>query len=311
MPQVRVVLAVVLIVVAALVLPNAPLNRSEFLWQTLAASEPATQMAILGRIQGLSPEDVDIVVMGSSVAAVNVSEHMLSRFTGQKVLNAGVLARPITSTCMSIDDVLALEPKTLILVTGPRAFSDPDLSTNSPFNARIAWETYGVRGLLRGDVLSASLGQVSTLYRLRGIPRRIWEGTFEGDGILPENRPTWERKAFRRIGRNAARTLREEPVVPNGATSRAVQSMIALAEEQGVRVFLVPAPNHPIVFAVPQQYYRETHVAELARIADTTSATLIGVEQFPEWTGELFRDPTHLGKPGQRAFTESIAAALR
>lgn len=311
MRQVRLFMALVALFLLVLVAPNPLLSRWSELWRALEASDHASDLSALGRLRSASPEDAQVVVLGSSMAAVNVSSWMLEREAGRTVLNAGVLGMPPVASAQYLPEVLALRPQTVVVVTGPTSLAWTELPESSPFDARIAWASYGAAGLVREDLLSAAAGRLSLGLRLRGVPRAWLTDSLHPDGAHPANMPRLAPARFRRVARTRHRELLDSPTVVDGPNSRALTALCDHLHRVGTELVLVAAPVHPLVFATDGQTFHPPHVAELQRVAEDCGARFLGPDQQPAYVDTDFRDPTHLDNPGQRKLTQALIEALR
>ncbi len=310
MVQFRVIAAVFACFVVALVLPNLALRRMPSLWSWLQTADDGSDLAVLGALRSADPSDVDIVVLGSSLAVVDVSEPMISRETGLSVLNAGVLAMPPIASTMYLDDVLALNPSTVILVSGPRAFGDLEIPKAAPFDWRIAVSALPLSGWMRSDVLSAALADVSDAYRLRAVPRMAWDGTLADRDVLASARHRADDERFTHLAEVRAAEVDRTPTVTDGPASRAVGALVDRCTAQGVSVLLVAAPVHSSLLGTPGVWFHPPHVAEMRRVAEQHGAETLVPDQPGLWRDSDFRDPLHLAPAGQRRFTEAVVAEL-
>lgn len=311
MAQVRVIAALLACLVVALVLPNAVLRRVPSVWVWLQTADDGSDLAVIGELRTAAVGDADIVVLGSSLAVVDVSEVMLERETGQTVLNAGVLAMPPIASTMYLDDVLALEPKTVILVSGPRALGDLELPNASPFDWGIAASSLPVSAWTRSDVLSAALADVSDVYRLRNVPRMAWDGSLAEYDRGAAERPRADDKRFAHLAEVRAVEVARTPTLTDGPASRAVGALIDRCHAQGVFVLLVAAPVHSALLGTPGVWFHPPHLVELRRVAQVHGASVFVPDEAGLWRDSDFRDPLHLAPAGQRRFTELLAAELR
>jgi hypothetical protein len=309
--QVRVIAWVFICFVVALVLPNLALRRMPSLWTWLVSADDGSDLAVLGALRSADPNDVDIVVLGSSLAVVDVSKAMVERDTGLSLLNAGVLAMPPIASSMYLDEVLALGPSTVILVSGPRAFGDLILPDAAPFDWRIAASALPVSGWMRSDVLSAALADVSDVYRLREVPRLAWDGALARRDRRAADHFRADDDRFARLGRGWGRDLVETPTVVDGPASRAVGALIDRCTAHGVSVLLVAAPVHSDLLGTPGVWFHPPHLAEMRRIGELHGASVLVPDETVLWRDSDFRDPLHLAPAGQRRFTEAVVAALR
>ncbi len=311
MAQVRVIAAVFACLVVALVLPNLALRRMPSLWTWLQTADDGSDLAVLGALRSTDPADVDIVVLGSSLAVVDVSAVMIKRETGLSVLNAGVLAMPPIASSMYLDDALSLHPSTVIVVTGHRAFGDSELPSASPFDWRIAASAFPVSAWMRSDVLSAALADVSDAYRLRDVPRLAWDGSLAEWKGRASNLHRAEDDRFAVLAARPEWSAASTPTVVDGAASRAVGALIDRCTAEGVSVLLVAAPVHSELLGTPDVWFHPPHVAEMRRVAEKHGASVLVLDQPGLWRDSDFRDPLHLAPSGQRRFTQAVAAELR
>jgi hypothetical protein len=309
--QVRVVAALTACFVVALFVPNIALRRMPTLWTWVQTADDGSDLAVLGALRTADAEDVDIVVLGSSLAVVDVSALMVERETGRSVLNAGVLAMPLIASSMYVGEVLALRPSTVVLVTGPRAFGDLILPDETPFDWGIAISALPASAWMRSDVLSAALADASDAYRLRTVPRLAWDGTLAEREISASDRHRADDARFARLARRRGQEVVDTPTVVDGPASRAVGTLIDRCTDQGVNVLLVAAPVHSALLRTPGVWFHPPHLAELRRIAELHGAAVLIPDNEGLWRDSDFRDPLHLAPAGQRRFSQAVAVELR
>ncbi|MBX3269368.1 MAG: hypothetical protein KF729_03855 [Sandaracinaceae bacterium] len=304
-------------VIGALLLPSLVLERHPAVWDWLASFRPGTFQAAEGALRASPHREREVVVLGSSVAVIDVIDPALAAMLDRPVLSAGVMAAPVCATAMFTPALEARRPETVLLVVGMR---DLDRCRPNPgrlaFDPEIAWHAIGAWRLASDDTwLAAALGGASTLVRHRAAVRMIghpagpgwrlhprYTGRIDDDGLAGQL--DWH-----------APRLRDATLDGDGPSRRAFARMSARLRAIGAEAILVPAPLHPRLVASTGggagTSWHPAHLRRVAEIARDTGARHLGAAELGEYPPEDFADPTHLTASGQRRFTAALGRALR
>lgn len=303
--HIRTISALVWPAVALLLASTPAINATPWVWTQLHPFKRgsvfhAEATARLAR----SP---DLVVVGSSVAHIDVREEEIDDALGATSVNLGIDGADLRTTTMQLHDLLRLDPQVVLLVLEPRSlFVDPDRGEPRLYDARVAPYLYDLGDLLtdRTFHLQGALGTVSAMYRLRNAPRRRLTGRTFGREIdprdLPPLRPEGKARTISRVHTNfeIVRTGKR-----SDADADALCFLARALREADVDLLVAMAPVHPAVLADPSHPKRV-----LAELADRCAFEIIETD-IPFEDSE-FRDATHLLVPGQHRFTATLTPSI-
>jgi hypothetical protein len=336
----RTLLALLLGPLLGLVLPELLVRHDQRLWREMADSGipdvPRTE-ALLRLHQ---PGEVDVVVVGDSVAFHSVDETQLEQRLALgpgRVLNLAVRGASAVGTAMVAADALELRPRVLVYVAARL-----DLARFRPksltryYTPRVAFRLFSFRELFRDREahLAAAIEWSSVVHRRM---RPTLEGRLVGQSERPDETPRRElsplppEQMLLSI-RHATSELRRHPFADAGPGPRAVRLMATLSYEAGATPVCLQAPLHP---GLPggSNYSRrvEAFLARLASVpgAETTprlappSARLEGATPEPArrflhvpatqlgaFGEDDFRDAIHLASSGRERLTATLAEVI-
>jgi len=340
----RTVLALLVGPLLGLVLPELLVRHDRRLWRELADSGipdvPRTQGLLCLHRSG----EVDVVVVGSSVAFHSVDEGWLEQrlaLAPGRALNLAVRGASAITTAMVAADALELRPRVLVYVATGGDMSE--LQTDSLaryYTPRVALRLFGLRELLRDreQHLDAALEWASLAHHTMRplLERRLIRPGGQPDETPKRELPPLSLEEMQLSIRRTLRDLREGPFTTAGPGARAVRLMAELAHEAGAVPVCLQAPLHPALpgRGGPGANYSlqvEAFLAGLAsaptlepsprlappsaRLMDHTSPAARGFVYVPAtrlgaFGEEDFRDATHLAPSGRERVTATLAQVI-
>jgi hypothetical protein len=312
----RTLAAALAVVALALVGPSLALDRAPAVWRWLGAFEPGTFAAAEGALRATPPAADELVLIGSSVAVIDVIDGRLGARLGRPVVAAGVMGAPACATAMLAPELVARRPRTVVLVLAPRDLELCRPQQRMGFELGVAWAAAGPWALLSEDRwLAAWLGDWSTLVRHRAALRMLQAGQGPGWTRHPREGGRLTRAEWRQ--RLALRVREVGALEYDGAgpSVDAVGRLAARLRAVGAELVLVPAPAHPALIAATTgargTAWHAGHLASVEAAAAAVGARAIPATALGEYEADDFFDPAHLRPAGQARYTEALAEALR
>jgi hypothetical protein len=261
--------------------------------------------------------DADVLVIGSSVALLNVRPDRLSDQLAARegrrptVVDAGVNGSPLAVTAMFTDrlwDTPDPDGRVVLVVAAA------DLADRIPIRRVRAYDI-GLAGRLfspselwaeRDEHLDAALGAVSRAWHQRFLPRTLVDHHLHPP---PHDHPREIRSLPARPQRlvSLRKVHRAMTFSDDSANARGLEHLAERVRASGRSLYIVPAPQDPGLVGRP--FHHEV-VSRLAKNGSRLGYRLVLPTEWPVWTSAHFRDPIHLAPQGQRPFTDGIAQLL-
>lgn len=271
-----------------------------------------------------------VLVLGSSVARESVEEEIIEQELGGKVqvINLGFFhARPVDLWLLS-DELRRLRPDLVLLVlTAADIFRQYNfaLTMRYYFSPRI-YDLVEVPQLLSHarDYFYSLLGRVSFVFRYRdSVSSALVRWAKDSLGIEPwRNRGKYrfaEQKEFLPPLDSRLSFFGEDFLPdPQELNSRALRKLVESFRQDGAKLLMIPALNHPRLDKELHRVKREDVLnwrdgrlpPELGDLAQNHGVTVLYPEKarFP---GALYADYVHLNTAGRRVFSLWLANWLR
>lgn len=311
----------------AIGLPAVVLQGSRGYWELMRSWETGTTSAVEAEIRLADPRRVRRVVLGSSVALTDLDEGLLDRRLGQPegaTLNLGIKGGSAAVSAMLTPEVAALEPELVLFVvhtdnlrerpepTEPAAGRQRGVPPSTIYDPSVARHICPSRTYAtdRAYHLAGALGSVNLLVRHRLDLRYLASRFLLHRGVPPRRH---DPRSFGRLGDEA---LREDLAAAGGplrfdregASFRGLVFATETLAGTGIRLVVVPAPDHPGVRGEP---YPASFVDLLTELRDRCGLELIHPAAFPEFGDADFLDHHHMGRSGRLRFTATVAEYLK
>ncbi len=310
----RVLLLLLLGPLLALAAAELAMRLNPAWWRFLASHQPGRATHADGLLHCVRPDDVQIVAIGSSVAARDVDEELLDELLaprGLKTLNLGIDGAKAFTTAMLVPGILELEPQVVVFVVNPLS-----LTAGHPFrhpriyHPRVAWQVLGPGERLKRwrFLAEGGLQWASLLYRYRDRHR---------DWIAKRWRlrePRHPRDAAGKTGEKLQKSLernRKRIVSANldgrGPNVAAMRWMAHDLAEARVHLILLPSPVNP---GITGQVMPPARSRLLEQLAAELPCHLVDPVQDWTYPASSFADSLHLNREGREHFTQTVFQAI-
>ena len=326
MLQLRTFLLLILGPVLAILLPALVLERSRDYWELMRSWETGTSSSVEAEIRLADPATVQRVVIGSSVALTDLDERQLDRLLGDpegSTLNLGIKGVSLATSTMLTPEVVDLTPSTVLFVVHTSVLNEMrgegsaagarqrGVPPSTVYDSSVARQVCTNRSFAtdRAYHLAGALGSANLLVRHRLDLRYLASRYLLHRGRLPTRHHP---RSIRRLREKALQADIEAARAPlklsqDGSASRALRYASSALSSEGIRLVVIPAPDHPGVRGTTYPTEFTDHLVELQRLVEFD---LMPVSAFPMFRDPDFNDHHHMGASGCLGFTTSVADYL-
>ncbi len=301
-------------------LPELGARTSHRFWSAMVDDEVLDAQRADGLIGLARPGDVDVVIVGSSIAHSGVDERLLEeRLRPRRIraLHLAVAAASPASVAMMQTRLLALRPRAIVYLVSRAELSRHDLEARTRFyDPRAAARIFRPDELARDHELHVrGVIEWASVLRRRGP-------SFVAASLVPDRPPQLTvsmRDAMpapparmRRSIEEAAASIDRGPVNDEALFARALAEMAESAAKAGIPLLFAQSPLHEDLRRPDWIHGNFSGALEdvLDRLAQRRGVLRVRAEQLGPFQREQFRDGTHVGPIGRGRITVAIAAAL-